>query len=247
MEINDALLINIFLLLVVLFICFICFFFIIKKKYRQIDSLIRESYERKDGKLISMPESFDKKMDSLIKDHEDFKNNYKNFKEKLQEFLTKNITNINQSAHEVKNNLEEINNITQNQYSELERYKKGYDYNRHKSLAKSLIHSLKTIEKGIFKIKDENSLNSLNIYIRDLKKILSDIGVVEWLPELGQSIDNVNGIEVVSTEETDDKLKNNTVSSVVSRGFTLELEVNQKAIVIEKSFVNVFQFKVMNL
>ena len=124
----------------------------------------------------------------------------------------------------------------------IERYKEGYDYYRYKSIVSKLVLSLDFIINTKNKIKDEEALEYINSYIKNLENIMLEIGLEDHTPSINTNIKDNNGIEVIDFKKTNIKDQSNKIFSILQKGYALDLGQGTKTI-IKKANVVIYKYE----
>mgnify|MGYP001204149134 CR=1 FL=1 len=177
------------IILLLLTVISLVFSILLFKKNKSLEELITSSFQRDDNVLVQIPESVENNINIFI-------SRYQNFESKIQEYLQKNVSSILVNAKETRDLINQFDEISKKNSELIERYKEGYDYYRYKSIVSKLVLSLDFIINTKNKIKDEEALEYINSYIKNLENIMLEIGLEDHTPSINTNIKDNNGIEV---------------------------------------------------
>ena len=208
------------------------------KNNKTLEKLISSSFKRDDNVLVQLPKSIENNIDNFI-------SRYQNFENKIQEYLQKNVSSILVSSKETRDLLFQFDEMSKKNLELIERYKEGYDYSRHKSLASKLLLSLDFIKTSKNKIKDTEALEYINSYVKNLENILYEIGIEDYIPNIDTDIKDNIGIEVVDIKTTNIKEQSNKIFIVSEKGYALCSNDSTKSI-IKKANVVIYKYEEEN-
>ena len=222
--------ISIYAFLLILLILSLVLFF---KFYLKIKSSDKNSIN-----LIEFPKETSSKIENFIKENK--KNN-----EELINYLNNQYKDAKSIIQEVDEKIKPFEKVAREKNDELKEYKKGYDYNRNKSIIDGVIETIEFIEKGENKINftDEVSKSYFLTTKEKLLIVLNNSGIESFEPKVNTSSLDDHSCEVdVVTEITNDQNKNNFIASTLRKGYRIKTTEND-VIYIKKALVRVYEFQ----
>ena len=222
--------ISIYVFLLILLILSLVLFF---KFYLKIKSSDKNSIN-----LIEFPKETSSKIENFIKENK--KNN-----EELINYLNNQYKDAKSIIQEVDEKIKPFEKVAREKNDELKEYKKGYDYNRNKSIIDGVIETIEFIEKAEKKInfKDEVSKSYFLTTKEKLLIVLNNSGIESFEPKVNTSSLDDHSCEVdVVTEITNDQSKNNFIASTLRKGYRIKTTEND-VIYIKKALVRVYEFQ----
>jgi len=222
--------ISIYAFLLILLILSLVLFF---KFYLKIKSSDKNSIN-----LIEFPKETSSKIENFIKENK--KNN-----EELINYLNNQYKDAKSIIQEVDEKIKPFEKVAREKNDELKEYKKGYDYNRNKSIIDGVIETIEFIEKGENKINftDEVSKSYFLTTKEKLLIVLNNSGIESFEPKVNTSSLDDHSCEVdVVTEVTNDQNKNNFIASTLRKGYRIKTTEND-VIYIKKALVRVYEFQ----
>jgi molecular chaperone GrpE (heat shock protein) len=222
--------ISIYTILLILLILSLVLFF---KFYLKIKSSDKNSIN-----LIEFPKETSSKIENFIKENK--KNN-----EELINYLNNQYKDAKSIIQEVDEKIKPFERVAREKNDELKEYKKGYDYNRNKSIIDGVIETIEFIEKAEKKINftDEVSKSYFLTTKEKLLIVLNNSGIESFEPIVNTSSLDDHSCEVdVVTEVTNDQNKNNFIASTLRKGYRIKTTENN-VIYIKKALVRVYEFQ----
>ena len=220
-------------ILVFLVISLIIVLFVFNKLYSKIKSSDKDNFN-----LVEFPKETDQKISNFIKNSEE-----KN--KELYKYLENQYKGAKEIIKEVDDKIAPFEKVAREKNDELKEYKKGYEYNRNKSIIDGVIETIEFInnaEKKI-EIKDEVLKSYFSTTKDKLIIILNNSGIDSFEPNLNsQSLDDHSCEVDINTEETSDEKKNNLIFKVLKPGYKIKLTDNDTKI-LKKALVKVYEFK----
>ena len=216
-------------LLILLILSFILFF----KLYLKIKIKDKNSIN-----LIEFPKETSLKIENFIKEN-------KKDNEELINYLENQYKDAKSIIQEVDEKIKPFEKVAREKNDELKEYKKGYDYNRNKSIIDGVIETIEFIEKAEKKINftDENLKSYFLTTKEKLLIVLNNSGIERFEPKANTSSLDDHSCEVdVVTEITNDQNKNNFIVSTLRKGYRIKTTEND-IIYIKKALVKVYEFK----
>ena len=203
------------------------------KLYSKIKSSDKNSLN-----LIEFPKETSSKIENFIKENK--KNN-----EELINYLNNQYKDAKSIIQEVDEKIKPFEKVAREKNDELKEYKKGYDYNRNKSIIDGVIETIEFIEKAENKINftDEVSKSYFLTTKEKLLIVLNNSGIESFEPKVNTSSLDDHSCEVdVVTEITNDQNKNNFIASTLRKGYRIKTTENN-VIYIKKALVRVYEFQ----
>lgn len=222
--------ISIYAFLLILLILSLVLFF---NFYLKIKSSDKNSFN-----LIEFPKETSSKIENFIKENK--KNN-----EELINYLNNQYKDAKSIIQEVDEKIKPFEKVAREKNDELKEYKKGYDYNRNKSIIDGVIETIEFIEKAEKKINftDEVSKSYFLTTKEKLLIVLNNSGIESFEPKVNTSSLDDHSCEVdVVTEVTNDQNKNNFIASTLRKGYRIKTTEND-VIYIKKALVRVYEFQ----
>lgn len=222
--------ISIYAFLLILLILSLVLFF---KFYLKIKSSDKNSIN-----LIEFPKETSSKIENFIKENK--KNN-----EELINYLNNQYKDAKSIIQEVDEKIKPFEKVAREKNDELKEYKKGYDYNRNKSIIDGVIETIEFIEKAEKKINfTDEDLKSYFLTTKEkLLIVLNNSGIESFEPKVNTSSLDDHSCEVdVVTEVTNDQNKNNFIASTLRKGYRIKTTEND-VIYIKKALVRVYEFQ----
>ena len=222
--------ISIYALLLILLILSLVLFF---KFYLKIKSSDKNSIN-----LIEFPKETSSKIENFIKENK--KNN-----EELINYLNNQYKDAKSIIQEVDEKIKPFEKVAREKNDELKEYKKGYDYNRNKSIIDGVIETIEFIEKAEKKINftDEVSKSYFLTTKEKLLIVLNNSAIESFEPKVNTSSLDDHSCEVdVVTEITNDQNKNDFIASTLRKGYRIKTTEND-VIYIKKALVRVYEFQ----
>ena len=203
------------------------------KLYSKIKSSDKNSLN-----LIEFPKETSSKIENFIKENK--KNN-----EELINYLNNQYKDAKSIIQEVDEKNKPFEKVAREKNDELKEYKKGYDYNRNKSIIDGVIETIEFIEKAEKKINftDEVSKSYFLTTKEKLLIVLNNSGIESFEPKVNTSSLDDHSCEVdVVTEITNDQNKNDFIASTLRKGYRIKTTEND-VIYIKKALVRVYEFQ----
>ena len=168
------------------------------------------------------------------------KENITSFTKQLQEFLNNSLGKIREDGRKTSELLENLNSIVDKKDKDLDRFKQGYDLVRIRSFVLNIIEALVFLQNRKSDFTDEKFSSYINVYEKQLLRILDDIGIQSFSPKIGEIATEVEGIEVVGSTSLSDKGRSNCISEILLKGFVMNFQDGRKE-VLKTAQVNVYK------
>ena len=220
-------------ILVFLVISLIIVLFVFNKLYSKIKSSDKDNFN-----LVEFPKETDQKISNFIKNSEE-----KN--KELFKYLENQYKGAKEIIKEVDDKIAPFEKVAREKNDELKEYKKGYEYNRNKSIIDGVIETIEFINKAEKKIdiKDEVFKSYFNTTKEKLIIVLNNSGVESFSPKINtQSLDDISCEVDINTVKTSEEAKNNLIADVLRPGYKIQLNDNQVKY-IKKALVKVFEYE----
>ena len=168
------------------------------------------------------------------------KSNFVSFTKQLQEYLNKTMTSVKEDTKKTSDLLESLNSIVIEKDKELERFKKGYDVVRMRSLVMNIIEALSFLQNRKSEYTDQKFSSYVSAYEKQLLRILDDLSINSYSPKKGTPVADIEGIEVIDSVESLEEGKQNCVAEVINDGFVMNYQDGRNEI-LKAAQVKVFR------
>lgn len=142
-----------------------------------------------------------------------------------------------ESIQLLNNKIESFTEILEDKNKEISAYRDGYELNLNKKAYMQIIRLISDTENNSESMNEESKLD---FCMKQLRNILMDMGVEEFIPQSGDEADR-RFMTIASQTETDDSELDNTVSKVIKSGYFVNISENGRR-VLETCIVETYKY-----